>query len=126
MFSFSFSSSSIGNNLYLYNEGEIIQLIITPGPRTIFSDASINNNNLKDIDGLRAESPRSYLAPDSNIEALCIELILKNSSEESTMSDNEDDESTPKRKSIAHHFMPSRMVVISFSVETRCAYKRNS
>ena len=34
------------------------------------------------------------------------------------MSDNGDHKAIPKRKSIAHHFMPSQMVCVSFDVET--------
>jgi len=38
--------------------------------------------------------------------------------EESTMSDNDDNKAIPKRMSIAHHFIPSKIACVSFDVET--------
>ena len=38
------------------------------------------------------------------------------------MSDDDDDVAIPKGKSIAHHYMPSKMVYVSFDVETGGEY----
>ena len=63
-------------------------------------------------------SPDSYLAPEDDNEAANMESFLENSSQEGTMSDDDDDVAIPKGKSIAHHYMPSKMVYVSFDVET--------
>ena len=38
------------------------------------------------------------------------------------MSDNDDDLAIPKGKSIAHHYMPSKIVYVSFDMETGGEY----
>jgi len=38
------------------------------------------------------------------------------------MSDDDDDVAIPKEKSIAHHYMPSKMVYLSFDVNTGREY----
>ena len=65
------------------------------------------------------ESPSSYLASKASIEAVYMESFLENSSKESEKSDNDDDKAIPKGKSIAHHFMPSKMVRLSFDVQPK-------
>jgi len=43
-------------------------------------------------------SPDSYLAPDDDIEAANMESFLEDSSQEGTMSDDDDDVAIPKGK----------------------------
>ena len=57
-------------------------------------------------------SADSYLAPEADIEAANMESFLENSSQKGTMSDDDDDVAIPKGKSIADHYMPSKMVCI--------------
>ena len=87
-----------------------------------FSEATTILDELDDIDELGALSPDSYLAPEDDNEATNMESFLENSSQEGTMSDDDDDVAIPKGKSIAHHYMPSKMVYVSFDVETGGEY----
>jgi len=63
-------------------------------------------------------SPDSYLAPGADVEAVDMESLLEISYQKGTMSDDDNDKALPKSKSIALHFMPSKMVYVSFDVET--------
>ena len=87
----------------------------------LFSEATAIIDELDDIDELGAMSPDSYLSPDVDIEAANMDSIFRNqetSSQKGTMSDDDDDVAIPRRKSIAHHYMSSKMVYVSFDMET--------
>ncbi len=84
--------------------------MLTPILTTIFSPKQRNIlDELDDIDELGAMSPDSYLAPDADIESANMDSFLENSSQNGTMSDDDDDVAIPKGKSIAHHNMPSEL-----------------
>ena len=117
MFSSSFLSPSTGNSLNLYDEADDSTYAYATSDDDHFSEAT---TILDDVDELGAMIPDSYLAPDDDIEAANMESFLENSSQEGTM--NDDDVAIPKGKSIAHHSMPSKMVYVSFDVETGGEY----
>ena len=98
----------------MYDEAEKYASDYASSDDNLFSEATINNNKLYDIDEHGAKSPGSYVASEASIEAVYMESFLENSSVESTMSDNDDDKAVLKGNSISHHFMPSEMVYVSF------------
>ena len=108
----------------MYDEADDSTYAYASSDDDLFSKATTILDELDDIDELGAMSPDSYLSPDADIEAANMDSIFRNqetSSQKGTMSDDDDDVAIPKRKSIAHHYMPSKMVYviyISFDVET--------
>ena len=122
MFSSSFLSPSTGNSLDLYDEADDSTYAYASSDYKLFFEATTILDELDDIYELGAMSPDSYLAPDADVEAANMESFLENSSQKVTMSDNDDDLAIPKGKSIAHHYMPSKMVYVSFDVETGGEY----
>jgi len=83
-----------------------------------FSEATTLLDELDDIDELGAMNPDSYLAPDADVEAANMESFLENSCKKGMMSDNDDDVAILKGNLIAHHYMPTNMVYVSFDVKT--------
>jgi len=114
----SFLSPSTGNNLDLYDEADDSTYIYATSDDDHFSEATTTLDELDEIDELGAMSPDGYLAPGDDIETANMKSFLENSSQEGTMSDDDDDVVIPKGKSIAHHYTPSKMVYVSFDVET--------
>jgi len=119
MFSSSFLSPSTGNSLDLYDEADDSTYAYASSDDDLFSEATTILDELDDIDELRAMSLDSYLARGADVEAANMESFLVNSSQKGTMNDEDNDVAIPKGKSIAHHYMPSKMVYVSFDVE-RC------
>jgi len=111
MFSSSFLSPSTGNSLDLYDEADDSTYAYATSDDDLFSEATTIFDELDDIDELGAISRDSYLAQDADVEAANIKSFLENSSEKSTMSDNDDDWAIPKRKSIAHHYCQVRWYI---------------
>ena len=110
MFSSSFLSPSTGNSLYLYDEADDSTDAYATSATTIL-------DWLDNIDELGAMIPDSH-APDADIKATNMESFLENSSQKGTMSDDDDDVAIPKGKSVAHHYMPSKILSASFDVKT--------
>jgi len=106
----------------LYDDADDSTYAYASSDDDLFSEATTIIDELDDIDELRAMSPDSYLAPDADIEAANMESFLENSSQKGTMSDDDDDVAISKGKSIAHHYMPSKMTYVSFNVETGGEY----
>jgi len=105
MFSSSFLSPSTGNSLDLYDEADNSTYAYDSSDEDLFSEAT---SILDDIDEVGVVNPDSYLVRDVDIEAAHMESLLENSSQKGTMSD--DDVTITKGKSIAYHYMPSKMV----------------
>ena len=100
----------------MYDEADVSTYAYASSDDDLFSEATTIFDELDDIDELGAMSPDSYLAPEADIEAANMESFLENSSQKGTMSDD-DDVATSEGKSIAHHYMPSKIVYVSFNVK---------
>ena len=116
MYSSSYLSPSTGNSLDLYDEADDSTNAYATSDDDHFSEATTILDELDDVYELGTMSSDSHLSPDDDIEAANMESFLDNSSQEGTKSD--DDVAIPKGKSIAHHYMPSKMAYVSFNVET--------
>ena len=102
----------------MYDEADVSTYAYASSDDDLFSEAT---TILDKLDELGAMSPDSYLAPEADIEAANMESFLENSSQKGTMSDD-DDVATSEGKSIAHHYMPSKIVYVSFNVKTGGEY----
>jgi len=118
MYFLSFSSPFTGNSLDLYDEADNSNYAYASSDDDLFFEVTTIFDKLDDVDELGAMSPPSYLAPDANVEAANLDLFFGNSSQKGTMSDDDNDVAIPNGKSIAHHYMPSRMVYVSFDLKT--------
>jgi len=106
----------------LYDEGDDSTYAYANSDDDLFSEATTILDELDDIYEVGVMSPDSYLAPDADVETANMESFLENSSQKGTMSDDDDDVAIPREKSIAHHYMRSKMVYVSFDVETGGKY----
>jgi len=103
---------------------QMILLMNASSDDDLFSDATTIFDELHNIDELGAMIPDSYLAPDADAEAANMESFLEISSQKGTMSDDDHDVAILNEKSIGHHFMPNKIVCVSFDVETGGEYCR--
>ena len=118
MSSSSFLSQFSENDPNLYDDAEDFDYEYVSSDDDLFSTTSINGDKLDHIYELEPVSPDKYLVPDSHIEAADMESILKHTAQEDATSEDDENKPVPKRKSIAHHYMSSKLAFISFDVET--------
>ena len=98
----------------MYDEEDDSTYAYASSDDDLFSEATTILDEFDDTDKLGVKSRDDYLAPDADVEAANMDSFFENSSQKGTMSDDDDD--------VAQHYMPSKMVYVSFDVETGGEY----